>query len=499
MLINTLTPEDQLYQEVIQHIQNHSKLVLAFSGGLDSTVLLDILHTINTQTQSNTYNISTPFTLRAIHIHHGLNYYSNHWAKHCFKECKKRNIPFNLIYAHYNKKNNQGGIEATARQIRYQKLFENIYKQETLLTAQHLNDQAETFLLALKRGSGPKGLSGMQKKTFFSKYQLLLRPFLQCTKEQIQLYAKKKKLIWITDNSNSNTRFDRNFLRLQIMPILKNRWPGINHTISRSAQLCAEQETLLDELLQQELKSLYHTDQSLLLKPLIHMSIQKRQALIRRWLTNFNIQMPSYDKLNHIWNNIILSKKDSTPIMVLNKENLLRRFQNRLYIIPKSTQTLLNDIIIPWNNFKKRITLPNNLGTLTSIKSSNIKSYLLDEKKNHIKKIILLPNNFWQSNYINKKILTLSLVRSPNKQEKISIRFKYLQNSNIRIIGKVHSKKIKKIWQELKIPPWIRNNTPLLFYNNKLISALGIFTTQDGNITNKSKVAGIFWLQKTIK
>lgn len=145
MQTNILTIENKLYQEVIKHIQNYKKLVLAFSGGLDSTVLLDILCTISNQIRSNQHNIKTSFTLRAIHIHHGLNHYSNHWAKHCLKECKKRKIQFNLIHAHYNKKNNYGGIESTARQIRYQQLFENLYKQETLLTAQHLNDQLKLF------------------------------------------------------------------------------------------------------------------------------------------------------------------------------------------------------------------------------------------------------------------------------------------------------------------------------------------------------------------
>ena len=191
------------------------KLCVAFSGGLDSSVLLAGLAELR---DSRLPDIE----LRALHIHHGLSQFADNWVAHCQLFCQQRNIPFTAVRVQVNRQN--GGIEAAARAARYQAFAENLSENEVLLTAQHLNDQCETFFLALKRGSGPAGLSAMSADSWTPGYRLL-RPLLDISREQLEEYATQHQLSWIEDDSNRDARFDRNFLRLDILPALYDRWP----------------------------------------------------------------------------------------------------------------------------------------------------------------------------------------------------------------------------------------------------------------------------------
>ncbi|WP_268647783.1 tRNA lysidine(34) synthetase TilS, partial [Escherichia coli] len=160
-----------------------------------------------------------------------------------------------LTVTHVQVDARQGGIEAAARAARYAAFSAALAEGEALLTAQHLDDQSETFLLALKRGSGPAGLSAMAARATLGEH-LLLRPLLGCSRQTLESYAQRHALSWIDDDSNQDTRFDRNFLRLQVLPQLNQRWPHFASAVARSASLCAEQEQLLDELLAEPLQSL---------------------------------------------------------------------------------------------------------------------------------------------------------------------------------------------------------------------------------------------------
>ena len=131
----------------------------------------------------------------------------------------------------------EGGIEQGAREARYRAYRQYLQPNQVLVTAQHQDDQAETFLLALKRGSGPAGLSSMPAKCLLNK-GYLLRPLLNITREQIEAYAHEHGLLWIEDDSNQDDRYDRNFLRLHVMPLLTQRWPHFSQAVTRSAALC---------------------------------------------------------------------------------------------------------------------------------------------------------------------------------------------------------------------------------------------------------------------
>jgi tRNA(Ile)-lysidine synthase len=418
------------------------KLLVAFSGGLDSTVLLDALVFLRQRQWPD-------LTIRAVYIHHGLSVHADDWAAHCLAQCHSRDVGFQSIPVLVNPAS--AGLEGAAREARYLALQQALLPGETLVTAQHLDDQSETFLLALKRGSGPAGLSAMAASTPFHGHELL-RPLLDWSRGQLQEYALQRELRWIEDDSNRDERFDRNFLRRQILPLLTRRWPHFTQAVARSARLCAEQEALLDELLQETLGLLTSPDGSLDLAPMMAMSASRRGALLRRWLAGAGARMPAKDQLERLWTEVALSRPDAEPRFQL-ADRQVRRFRQRLYILPLWPS--LKELIIPWTETSRPLTLPNGLGCLQRAPSG-------------------------------------AAVRAAGEDEKITVRF--AAAGTLHIVGRRHGRQIKKLWQELGIAPWLRERTPMLFYNEVLIAAPGIFTTREGQAQDDKRVWHIEWL-----
>ena len=216
---------------------------LAYSGGVDSQVLLHLLSALN-----KTHGLN----IRAVYIDHGLQQASKQWQQHCAKSCESLSIPFQSIYVNAHAKGESP--EAAARHARYGALAELISDDSCLLTAQHQDDQAETFLLQLFRGAGAAGLSAMPVYTKFSK-GFHLRPLLGISQKQILDYAEHHQLSWVEDPSNQDHQYDRNYLRHSLMPLLKQRWPAIDKTLSVAAQQQAENASLINQLAQHDRKN----------------------------------------------------------------------------------------------------------------------------------------------------------------------------------------------------------------------------------------------------
>lgn len=279
------------------------QILVAFSGGLDSTVLLHQL------VQWRTENPGV--TLRAIHVHHGLSANADAWVTHCENVCQQWQVP--LVVERVQLAQEGLGIEAQARQARYQAFARTLLPGEVLVTAQHLDDQCETFLLALKRGSGPAGLSAMAEVSEFAGTRLI-RPLLARTRGELEQWALAHGLRWIEDESNQDDSYDRNFLRLRVVPLLQQRWPHFAEATARSAALCAEQESLLDELLADDLAHCQTSQGTLQIAPMLAMSDARRAAIIRRWLAGQNAPMPSRDALVRIWQEVALARKMPPPV-----------------------------------------------------------------------------------------------------------------------------------------------------------------------------------------
>ncbi|WP_323666743.1 tRNA lysidine(34) synthetase TilS [Pectobacterium punjabense] len=437
--VNHTEPDDGLIQTIVAQTAGCGSILLAYSGGLDSSVLLHLLVAVRQR---------AGVTVRAAYIHHGLNPLADSWAEHCRQQCERWQVPFASLPVTVEAQN--GGIEAAARAARYQALQTHLQEGETLLTAQHLDDQSETFLLALKRGSGPAGLSAMAANTMLGHHRLI-RPLLGFSRIQLEAYAQRHQLHWIEDDSNQDERFDRNFLRRQILPRLTQRWPHFSSAVARSAQLCAEQEQLLDELLEESLQALCQQDGALSIDGLLPLSPVRRFALLRRWLAQQGAMMPAREQLQRLWDEVATSRQDAEPVLQLNQMQI-RRFRQFLYLLP--LMPALKDRILPWQPTSCPLSLPDNLGTL-----------------------LLADGGI--------------AVRAPENGEAVSIRFS--TSGTVHIVGRAHGRQIKKLWQELDVPPWWRDRTPLVFYNDQLIAAVGRFVTREGQVREDQPVWHIMW------
>ncbi|PHM66561.1 hypothetical protein Xsto_01174 [Xenorhabdus stockiae] len=448
---------EPLMLKLADQIGEHKKFLVGFSGGLDSTVLLHLLARLRQQALQSCSDKQNAFTLRAIHIHHGLNIKADEWVAHCRQICADWQVDFCVEKVCLDSR--KKGIEAAARDARYQAFKHELRQGEILLTAQHLDDQAETFLLALKRGSGPAGLSSMPAAMPFAE-TTLIRPLLNISRAELELYAQEHRLKWVEDDSNQDDRYDRNFLRLNIMPLLNRRWPHFSQAVSRSADLCGEQEQLLDELLEESLNALITPEGSMSILPLETFSEAKRNALLRRWLSRYGVKMPSREQLQRIWAEVALSRQDAEPSFRLGQLDI-RRYRQHLWLVPQYQS--LSGIVIQWNT-KQELQLPDGLGVL----------FISEDKET-------------EREAVN--------IRLPRNDERVTIRFGI--QANISIVGRQHSRHSKKLWQEFGIAPWLRERTPLLYYDDKLIAALNVFVTKEGQCLADERQLSVLW-QKTV-
>ena len=411
---------------IAQAVSPYRQLLVGFSGGLDSTVLLNRLKFWRDQ--------EPDVQLRAIHIHHGLSPHADAWVAHCEALCEAWSIPLMVerVILH-----EEGlGIEAQARKARYAAFARALRPGEALVTAQHLDDQCETFLLALKRGSGPAGLSAMPERARFAGTELI-RPLLGETRASLESWAHEYQLSWIEDESNQDDSYDRNFLRLRVLPLLTERWEHFAEATARSATLCAEQESLLDELLSEELAELISSEGALAIAPLEAMSAVRRAAVLRRWLASHHAVMPSRAMLGRIWDEVAQAREDATPSVYLNGFEV-RRYQGKLWWV--KSRSSLSDVVLDWPCVVEALTLPAGAGSVCLTNAGH--------------------------------------VRLPEADEPVTVRFK--AGGLLHIVGRNGGRKLKKIWQENNVPPWLRDTTPLLFYGETLIAAAGVFITEEG-------------------
>jgi tRNA(Ile)-lysidine synthase len=419
---------------LLRLLHPHPHLLVAFSGGLDSTVLLHQLVTLRDTQAANFY-------IRAMHIHHGLSPFADEWAEHCRKVCEQWNVPIDVKRVQLA--DDGLGIEAHARAARYQALAATLRPEEVLLTAQHLDDQCESFLLALKRGSGPAGLAAMPQRLPFGSTELI-RPLLGQTRKELESWANEHQLAWIEDESNQDDSYDRNYLRLRVLPEIQQRWPHFAQSVARSAELCGEQEQLLDELLAEQLNELVQGDGVILIEPMLSLSAIRRAALLRRWFAMHKAPMPSRAALLRLWDEVATSREDANPRLKFGDYEV-RRYQGALYWLPITNGP--GDEIVPWPAPFAPLTLPCGLGVIQCA-ADGVE------------------------------------VRAPLDNEPVTVRFK--ASGQFHIVGRERGRSLKKIWQESGIPPWQRERTPLLYYGEQLIAALGVFVTQDGKATEQS-------------
>lgn len=395
---------------------------IAYSGGVDSHVLLHLLAT--------TRHPQLP-AVRALHIDHGLNPASTKWAEHCQQVAEKLDISVETIRVTVENID-ELGLEAAARQARYHAFRYDLAEDEVLLTAQHQQDQAETLMLQLLRGAGPTGLSGMWPEVSLDGLTIV-RPFLNISKDDILHYASLHQLDWIDDPSNADLTLNRNFLRHQIWPVLSARWPAVSKTLSRSAEHCREAVTLMRELAELDAQSVCPEDtKQLSLPALLTLPEARQRNLLRYVIETTGLSLPSTVILQRILDEVCTAAEDRTPEVRWPGAEV-RRYREQLYISPSQEETL-------------------DLGEQAISGTGDIR--LADGR--------MLKWQLSSGQGLKQHVLNGPLL------------LKFRQGGErIRLQGHAQHKSLKQLFQEWDIPPWQRQQIPLLFVEQELVAVVG--------------------------
>lgn len=407
-------------------------LCVAFSGGLDSTVLLDVAHKVCKE---------DAISLSAFHVNHGISKHAQKWQKHCEQECGRRNIPF-VTQSLSLTKSPQQSLEANARDARYRLL--NDYAKDTILVllAQHEDDQAETVLLQLKRGAGLQGLSAMPmyiKKPANAAY---LRPFLQQPRQSLLDYAQQHKLAWVEDESNHDTQYDRNFLRKQIMPHLVLRWPAINKTIARSALYCAQAQQVNNEYMDLLVQTLCDAQNALLIDVFLQHSPATQSSFIRHWLSTLYGVTPSSEQLKQIIKLTLPSKNASAYIQF--GGITIEHFQHKLQVFKTIENTQASKMIeLDWQTTSE---IPLDSSWVLQKLSQTPNTDIISEQSASTMQVFSLP----------KEGVTCVFGGS-------NLPFRHQLNRP--------TKKMKVWYQEWKVSPLQRQQTPVFLHAERVIVA----------------------------
>ncbi len=409
-------------QRFFSNYQHISKFYIAFSGGLDSTVLLHAMH-------------ATDLPVHAVYVNHHLQKENDDWQHHCGHQCKQWSIPFTVLHADI-KQQTQQSPEELARNARYELLTGLLGVNDALVTAHHQDDVAETMLLQLLRGAGPQGLAAMPEFKQLN-MGLLLRPLLTITRKQINDYATDHHLDWIEDPSNQDNRFDRNFLRNDVIPKLCSRWPSAKQSMARSALLHAEVSNCLNDLAEIDLQQAY-TEQSKILNisALQALSRERLSNALRYWIRAHQMRVPSRKILQHVIQDIVEKQEIETSPVQSWKEGEIRRYQNQLYLLkPLSSHDPNQELC--W-----KIDQPLYIESLDRT---------------------LMPEE-------------LKEMGLPSEVKELMVRFRQ-GGERLKPIGQKQHRSLKNLLNDAEVPPWMRNRIPLLYQGDVLISVLGYWNT----------------------
>ena len=416
----------------LQHFLNRSqakRVVVAYSGGLDSTVLLHLLKSLSADLNC---------AVSAVHINHQLHRDSDSWVAHCEKQAKHIKVAFQSITVQVPS-NHPQGLEAAARVVRYRALQSMMKTDDLLLTAHHQHDQAETVLLNLLRGTGTSGLKAMSEYQALSK-GALARPLLSIPRDDIHRYAREHNLHWLDDPSNEEIRHARNYLRHQIIPLVSDRWPMWHKTVARSAIHQGEANEVIDrEALRYLHRCLLPDSHNLLLRIFINLPSSHQHLVLRTWCKLNDVPMPNRQQLVRIGEAIFTH---------INKHN-----GTGSGIIYTCADTGLGVYH----------------GTLRVIKP--------------IKRVLIPPIEWHSDDDCDIPQLNLKLHRSELMRQAPSL-FNQTLSVDFRRggercgcrnhLGETFHKSLKKIFQEYQIPEWQRECIPLIYWQGKLRLIWGI-------------------------
>jgi tRNA(Ile)-lysidine synthase len=415
-----------------EQIRCGDHLTVALSGGVDSVVLLDWLASLSVRMQ---------FELSAVHVNHGISANAAMWTQFCRTLCRSRSIPLEIARLKINRESGVS-LEAAARDARY-RIFAKL-KTDYVVLGQHLDDQAETLLLQLLRGAGVKGLGAMPVVRDLAseiggskgsaRGPKLLRPMLDVPRREIENYAVENALQWITDESNDDTSFDRNFLRHDFFPLLEKRFPSYRTTFLRTSRHMAEASLLLDELAKADSKECAAFEK-LQIEDLRNLSGPRARNLLRYFLVQQGAILPSTVKLEEILRQLLSARPDAKVHVAFGNAEV-RCFRGALHV--RRANTFPNaEWSLSWQG-EKQLVIPNLGGT---------------------------------AKFTRRKGLGINLLRLMEKPVTLRMR---QGGERLRPDSERPRRSLKNLLREAALPPWEREALPLIFSGEHLVCVPGI-------------------------
>jgi tRNA(Ile)-lysidine synthase len=403
------------------------RFVVAFSGGLDSTVMLHALAASRSAHQNS---------ITAVHVDHGLQRDSAAWSEHCRAFAIGVSVDFVEIKVDVDVAGGQG-TEAAARAARYDAFRAYLKTGDWLLSAHHKDDQAETLLLNLMRGSGPAGLAGIGELLPLGA-GWLVRPLLSCSRSELVDYATLHDLTWIDDPSNEDRQYDRNYLRHEVMPTLAARWPDAAGRLKRSAALAGEASQLLDQLADADYRELGDRPERLALDKLRQLPPERQRNVLRYVIRELGLPSPPARQLESVITELLGAREDAQPVVQWPGAEI-RRYRDNVYVLASVAAEDKEDpvpVMIPPDT--QSIALGRGRGDLT-----------------------LEPG---AARGLADRVLKAGL----------EVRYR-AGGEEIKPLGQLHTRKLKKLLQEEGVVPWMREKLPLLYSAGELVAVADLW------------------------
>ena len=402
-----------------------SRWVIGYSGGLDSTVLLVLAA-----------RLFPPASLHALHIHHQLQPQADAWADHCEAICNQLGVSCTVIRVQP-----EGRSENAAREARYQAFTQWLTPGDCLLLGHHAGDQSETLLYRLIRGAGVNGLAGIPVRRTLGK-ALLLRPLLQFSRSRLEGWARDQGLNWIEDPSNQLEHYDRNFLRHQVLDPLRERWSHLDRRFAETAQMMVEARDLLEQLARQDLLLLQSEAGALDLVALKQLAESRQHNLLRYWVGESGYLLNRKDLLA-IRRQFLESKEDAQPQMRLGRA-LLRRYRQHLFLLQGES-----------------VSQPT--AESASVRIALDRAMTLELRGGELE---VVPGDYAdQADLADETMPQLSIL--------------YRSGGEVLCpLGKGFSVSLKQLFQDAGVPPWLRQEWPLLMLDNQIAAVPGICNTE---------------------
>jgi len=387
-------------------------VLVGFSGGLDSTVLLHWLSQSPVQRAAG---------LHALHVHHGLQADADRWAAHCQAVCTAWSIPLQVVHVTVPRDTGEG-LEAAARHVRRDVFARALREGEHLALAHHRDDQAETFLLRALRGSGVDGLAAIRAHAPFAAGSIW-RPLLQLPRSDLLAHAQAHALRWIEDPSNASDALDRNFLRLHVLPLLQQRWPQANAAFARSAELSAQAQRLLDASDQDTLRRCTVSPGVLDCARLQRQPRERRARLLRHWVRSAGQPPLPAAGVQAIEQELLPAANDADAQFAWQGVRI-RRWRGHLYLLPMALALPL-DWSVHWDGSSP----------------------------------LALPDGG-----------ELALLGCRRLAEPVQVSARR-GGERIQLPGRSHTHALKDLLQQRGLPPWQRRQLPLLYSGQTLLAA----------------------------